>query len=75
MTDKVWTEIVRRIGVEGEGYFLSVGPWSEAPEMVSLYTEGEKNSNYYGRIDVALSPDQAMLLGQALIACADELKG
>lgn len=73
MKEKAWAEVVRRVGVEGDGTYLTVGPWSEAPEYVSLYTEGDKNKEWFGSVSLSFPPDLARRLGYALIACAEEV--
>lgn len=70
----VYSETVRRVYVEGESTFLSVGPWPEAPEFLALYTEGDKNREWFGHIETSMTPAYARALGRALIAAADEME-
>ena len=71
---KVWIETIRRVG--GEEGFLEIGPHPDAPrEFLELRTvPGAQSEEYYGPLNLSLSPDLARHLGQALIAAADEMQ-
>jgi hypothetical protein len=72
---KAWTEVVRRVGHEDfDGHFLSVCPGPDAPEMlVLLHSDGEKNAKFFGQIYLQASPDYMRALGEAIIACANDV--
>lgn len=61
-------EILRRVWVDG--HCIEVGDF-EAPEYLELRTTG-KNSEYFGALNISLHHETALLLGEALIACAKE---
>jgi len=72
---KTWIETTRRVGDE-DGGFIEIGTWPESPKMfLELRTvEGEKSRDYFGKMNLAMSPDLARGIGMALIAAADEMQ-
>ena len=72
---KTWVETIRRVG-EVDGGFVEIGPWPDAPKsFLELRTvEGEKSRDYFGAINLAMSPDLARGIGMSLIAAADEMQ-
>jgi hypothetical protein len=66
------TEIIRRVWQGEDGVYLEVCDWPDGPEFVCLRTNGEKNEEWFGRIEISMSPDYAAELGRALLACAKE---
>jgi hypothetical protein len=70
--NKPSTDVVRRVFDEGGRYFLEIGPWPDSPDCVELRTiAGEFSAEYYGQINISLTPALAAELGRALIAAAD----
>ena len=64
-------EIVHRIHI-GE-YAIEVGTNPDNPEYAHLRTVGRDNQDYFGIIDLALEPQAALALGNALVSKAIEL--
>ena len=64
-------EIIRRIHIDK--HFLEVGEWPDAPDMVELRTVGPENRDYFGSINLSLTPEVAVALGEALVATGREL--
>lgn len=71
--DKYSTEVLRRVYNDTDGVYLQVGPDSDGLDLVQLSTPGKDNEEYYGMIRLVVTPEQAKLLGLALIDTADEL--
>jgi len=71
-----WMEKVYKVGSEThKGVFLTVAPSADCPDSyVMLYTENEKSSGYFGPIRVELEAAFMRKLGEALIACANDLE-
>lgn len=69
-TTQAETEVIRR--VHTDGHCIEVGEWPDAPDHLELRTSGEKNVEYFGRLNLAMTPDFAMQLGRALVAAATE---
>lgn len=65
------TEIIRRIHIDQ--HFIEVGEWPEAPDTVEIRTVRPSNIEYFGPLNLALSPEAAVQLGEALIATGREL--
>ena len=72
MTYPIASDTIRRIQNE-EGLSLDVRPWPDGPDWVALMAEGDKNEQWFGKVNIAMKPEFAKLLGEALIKCADEL--
>lgn len=70
----VHVETVRRVYVEDEGRFLTVGPWCEVPGFLCLYTEGDKNHDWFGRQEISMTPAFARALARALNNAADDME-
>lgn len=70
MPDPASTEIIRRIHTEM--HYLEVGEWGDDPDRLELRTESAKNIEYFGAVNLVMSPDFAMQLGRALVAAATE---
>lgn len=67
------------IYVKREVYFgehsepVQVGPSRDhGADMVELYTVGEKQQNYWGKISLSLHPSEARELAKALIDAAKD---
>jgi hypothetical protein len=69
-------EVIRRVHVDDRpGVFLAVMPWTEAPGYLAIYAPGEKNEEWFGKIEpFCMTPEFARALGEALIASANELE-
>ena len=67
------TDVIRRVFDEEGRNFLEVGPWPDSPDVVELRTvAGQHSAEYWGPVNVALSPAMAAELGRALLAAAGE---
>lgn len=66
-------EVIRRVFDDEEGVCIDIGGCQDGiPGVVSIYTEGEKNTKWYGKLYLGISPGQARLLASAILARADE---
>jgi len=71
--NKYSIEVIRRVFDDSEGVCIEVGSCQDGtPGVVSIYTTGEKNKEWYGSLYLAVAPDQARLLAVAILARADE---
>lgn len=67
------TEVIRRVFEEEGRYFVEVGPHPDAPNILELRTvEGEYSAEYWGELNLTLSPAMARELGKALLAASGE---
>lgn len=64
------TETIYRVHDEEEGVYLEIGDYPDNPKYLALSTDGAKNVEWYGPINISLTPEHAEKLGQALIAAA-----
>jgi hypothetical protein len=65
-------EVIRRVyEQDSDGAFIEVGPDGEGHGCVEIRTEG-LSAKWFGNIRLLMRPSTAGLLGQALIAAADE---
>ena len=70
---KVETDTIRQIYSE-DGPFVTIKPWADVPNCVELVTVGEKNEEYFGKVNFVMSPDLARAIAHAMIACANEIE-
>lgn len=61
-------ETIRRIHLPGEGVFMELGEYADAPEVLELRTVRKEDKEWFGDINLTLYPEFAIDLGQALIA-------
>lgn len=73
MTYPVACDTIRRIQNE-DGMCLDVRPWPESPDVIALMNSNESSREYFGNIEISMSPEFARELGLALLKCADEIK-
>ena len=66
------TDVIRQVYDEA-GNFLTIRPWTEAPNSVCLQTVGKDNQEYFGKLEVAMTPKMARELGVALVNCSIEV--
>lgn len=67
------TDVIRRVFDEEGRHFIEVGPWPDSPDVLEMRTvEGKYSAEYYGHVNVTLSPAMAAELGRALLAAAGE---
>lgn len=67
------TDVIRRVFDEDGRYFIEVGPWPDSPDCVELRTvPGEYSAEFYGPLNISLTPKLAAELGRALIAAAGD---
>ena len=73
---KAWVEREYRVGLEDSaGCFVSIAAAPDFPESgVLLYTDGEKNEAYFGKIYFQGSLDLMRKIGESLIACANDVE-
>jgi hypothetical protein len=65
-------EVIRRVHEQdSDGAFIEVGPDGEGYGCVEIRTEG-LSVEWFGAIRLVMRPSTARLLGQVLIAAADE---
>ena len=69
--NKPQTEVIRRIHIDK--YFLEVGEWPDCPDVVEFRTVGDANIEYFGPLNLTLTPEAAVQLGEALVATGREL--
>lgn len=75
MNNKASVDVIRRVIDHDEGAALTVGPWPEAPDVaLGLWVEGDKNEEWFGKLNISMSPDFAEALGGALIAAAGDFR-
>lgn len=68
---KAFTDVIRRIGYEGEDP-LTIAP--DVPVLsVRVFADGGTAQDYWGRLDFSLPVALARELAKALMATADEL--
>jgi len=73
MHNKQITDICRRIFEGGEGASILVQPCEDGL-LVGVSTSADKASKeYFGTIKYEFGPGMARAIGQAMIACADEI--
>ena len=67
------TDIIKQVYDEA-GNFLTIRPWADVPYSVCLQTVGKNNQEYFGKVEVAMTPKMARELGTALINCSIEVE-
>ena len=67
-------DIIRHVYSE-DSHYITVRPWPDSPDVVCLCTDTNNNEEYYGVVNITMSPKMATKLGEALIACANEING
>ena len=67
------TDVIRQVYDEA-GNFLTIRPWADGPDSVCLQTVGKNNQEYFGKVEVAMTPKMARELGTALINCSIEVE-
>lgn len=65
-------EVVYKIFNNADGAYLEVGPDSDGLGCVELRVP-EKQEHYFGKVRLAVSPELARLIGQAMIKAADDI--
>ena len=66
-------QVIRKIYIDcAGGEFLTLGPDRETETVLELYTEGEKNESYFGKVAITLSLTDAENLGKALLAAVKD---
>ena len=69
---EVVTDIIRRIQNK-DGRSLDIRPWPDAPDCVAIMAEGGENKEWFGQVELSMDADFARQVGEAIIACADEI--
>ena len=64
-------EVIRRVFDDEGEVCIDIGGCG-IPGVVSIYTEGEKNTKWYGKLYLGISPGHARLRASAILARADE---
>lgn len=57
--------------VYDEDNFIEIGDWPEAPDHLELRTHSH-SKDYFGPINLVMTPAHALALGKALVAAAEE---
>lgn len=65
-------EVVRRAWEPSEGVCIEVGEFGDNPDYLCLRTVDAKSAEWFGRLEISMSAEFALALGEALIACAKE---
>ena len=73
MNYPIVTDIIHRIQND-QGKCIDVRPWPEAPSCVALMNSNKDSQEYFGNLELAMDTKFARHIGQALIACADEIE-
>ena len=67
------TDVIRRVFEADGEHFLEVGPWPDDITAIELRTvPGECSQEYWGTVNLALTPAMAAELGRALLAASGE---
>jgi hypothetical protein len=70
--NKAAVEVVRRVWDQEDAVFIEVGEYADNPDYLCLRTAGVKSIEWFGSIDIGMSPAFAKALGEALLAAATE---
>jgi hypothetical protein len=62
-----------KIYVDNQGVAITISPDSELMG-VSVRTVSKDDSEYFGKIDVSLDPEIALLVGQAIVDIANDMR-
>lgn len=63
----------RRVYDDTTGHYIEVGPDADALGLVEIRTETTKeNAEYWGAVRLAIPPEIALQLAEALKRCAEE---
>lgn len=70
-----WKEYCMRVG-DKHGMYINVTPHPDAPDALLRLVSGDSDVNQteFEGLDIALEPDFAQLLGEALIEMADKIR-
>jgi hypothetical protein len=63
-----------RVYDDSEGAYISVGEDADNLGCVEVMTAGEGNKKYWGDFRLAVTPDAALLLAEAIRRVAEDLK-
>lgn len=66
------TEVIRRVWYKEEGVCLEIGDYAEAPTSLEVRTVDDDSKRWFGDLSLAISPEYAKQLGQALIDAAKD---
>lgn len=67
-------EVVRRIYDDDEGVYIEVGPDSDGLGGIEIRTTNTESKEFYGDIRCAIhSKEQAILIGKAILAAAEDM--
>ena len=70
----VSTDVIRRVFIASGEACIEVGPYLDDPSYyLELRTSGSGNVDWFGAINLPMSPDFANALGRALIASSEEM--
>ena len=71
---KCETDIIHQVYDES-GNFLQVRPWPEEASLVTLQTVDHRGSKeFFGLIELVMTPAFAREIAKALLKCADEVE-
>ena len=65
-------EVIRRVWNDDEGVYIEIGDYAEAPSAIEIRVNHEKSRNWFGELSIAIEPEYAKKLGQALIDAAKD---
>lgn len=66
-------EVFRRVYDDEDGVSLQIGPSPDNPNWIELRAVDVESRKYYGDIRLAMPPQMARLIGEALIATTNEI--
>ena len=61
-------ETIYRVHIPSEEVFLEIGDYPEAPEVLQIRTIRKEDKEWFGEMELTLSPEFAIDLGNALAA-------
>ena len=67
-------ETVDRILDDKEGVCIEFGPCKDFPDILELSTHGQKNIEFYGKINLALSDEQWLMIADVIIKAVERNK-
>jgi len=68
-------EVVRKVFDDENGVFIEVGPDCDGLGGIEIRTVDKESKEYYGDVRLSIhSKQQAILIGQAILAAAEDMQ-
>lgn len=67
-------EIENMIGIHTEKWSLCVGTSADNPNYIELRTHDQRSIDWFGKVAIAFTKDEAKAVGEALIRCSEATK-